>query len=749
MIRPPLKLYNFFRGRSRSRSKPKSSPKSTPITITNPDSRPRSQSADIPPVPSSSTSHIRHTSLGDYPPPLIIPIASPSTNNKPLTRSQSRPLSAVTTGTHSTITSLVTPQMMSRSKGKGKNKVGEGDSYLDMGEASASTSRPPSPPTRAASNSVESSYPSPPISPPPSDPSSSLSAATSKHPTSTRMRLHNLFGIPLTSPRRSSFGSGSTVPSSPPPRHNHTYGDLNLNSPSQPAQTKHTVRRATSPSPPSSKEKDLKRRSATAPASWLTPRFFSSSGSTIDRSIAGSPPPYPHIAHLATVNPDSTSTLQTQTTHSNSHSHSDHRGINSSIHAVPPVPPLPSLPIINHTPPTPQKSAGQQRRSVASPRSSSALVHHGRNRSLVVVGEGCLIGYEDTENTKEAEREPRRGRWSPMFFGSGGSRDVSREKGKQKETDAATEMEREREKSRAKLTGTSTSRVPSPVGGAPSVGDRTTPLGNGSTLNVPWSGRSKHGSFNFERPVSNSSRGGVSITAPSSRKARDREKKDGKLERTVSFSNTHTTLRTRSHYQHDPSTSPRSRWRGFSPLDESHPKKTLAISPIPPVPHHPGPGSVVQSSSWGRTTSTAKRSYKPLGLSHGSFPFEPAVPPISTTHPTHSEFGVIRSDDSGYAESSSNNSPKLFSASTNGIERRTDKSRSLDLNIGLSWAPTKVKQEAVMSSSYGREKREREKEEARKRFESAVSDVFRNVLGESGYATFTKCEWNSFSWHFG
>lgn len=662
---------------------------------------------------------------------------------------------------------------MSRSKGKGKNKFGggEGDSYLDMAEVGTSTSRPPSPPTRSASNSVESPYPSPPISPPP-DLSSSLSSATSKHPTSTRIRLHNLFGIPLTSPRRSSIGSRGALsptpvppPSSPPPRHNHTYGDLSLNSPPQAAQTtKHSIRRATSPSPPPSKDnKDSKRRSATAPASWLTPRFFSGSGSTVDRSNAGSPPPHPHNAHLAAINPDSTSTLHTQTTHSNSHSHShshgDHRGINSSIHAVPPVPPLPSLPKIIHTPPTPQKSAGQQqRRSVASPRSSSALAHHGRNRSLVVVGEGSLIGYEDAESTQEAEREPRRGRWSPMFFGgSGGSRDVSREKGKQREIDAAAEREREREKSRAKLTGRSTSRVGSPVDNAPSVGGRTTPLGNGSILNAPRSGRGKHGSFDFERPMSNTSRGGVSITAPSSRRARDKEKKDGKLERTVSFSNTHTTTstsRTRGHHhQHDPSTSPRQHRRGLTPTDESHPpsqpKKTLAIGPTPPVAHHPGPGSVGQSSSWGRATTatggTAKRSHKPLGLSHGSFAFEPAVSHTSatTTHPTTSEFGVIRSDDSGYAESSSNNSPKPYSATTNGIGRRAGKGRSLDLNIGLSWAPTKVKQEAVMSSSYGRERREREKEEERKKFESAVSDVFRNVLGESGYAKFKKCKWNS------
>ena len=53
----------------------------------------------------------------------------------------------------------------------------------------------------------------------------------------------------------------------------------------------------------------------------------------------------------------------------------------------------------------------------------------------------------------------------------------------------------------------------------------------------------------------------------------------------------------------------------------------------------------------------------------------------------------------------------FFSAMANGIGGRADRGCLLDLNIGLSWVPMKVKQEAVMSSSCGREKREWEKEE--------------------------------------
>ena len=69
-----------------------------------------------------------------------------------------------------------------------------------MDGASASMSQLPSSPTQAAPISVESSYPSLPISLPPLEPSSSISAATSKHPTSTHVHLHNLFGISLYKP---------------------------------------------------------------------------------------------------------------------------------------------------------------------------------------------------------------------------------------------------------------------------------------------------------------------------------------------------------------------------------------------------------------------------------------------------------------------------------------------------------------------------------------------------------------------
>lgn len=414
---------------------------------------------------------------------------------------------------------------------------------------------------------------------------------------------------------------------------------------------------------------------------------------------------------------------------------------------------------------------------MASPRNSSHA-GHGKNRSLVVVGEssldGLMAGLSSTsglghnpgfglESTSEGgegmgmsvevgqDAGISRGRWSPRFFG----------KGKERERDADKELERGR--AQAKLS--SSSRVGSPVDG------RTTPSSvmNGSSGR---NSRTKHGSFDFEpsRPMSATStnhtavgiRGGrvVGITSPYAAKNRAREANavadalpiggngSSKLERSVSFSDTHIKHK-RSHTRdtQGPPLSPRAHLRALA-----------EVEPVPPVPTQPSslahtaharkgsvppPGST-PAASWGRNTTTqtptisggSKRRGGGLGLTHGSFPFEPAVSP--STSPCTSEFGVIRSGDSGYGESSTTSA-----STTNGIlNQRRAKGRSLDLHLGLSWAPTKVKPEAIMSSfsSRGRERREREEEEERRKFEDGVNEVFKDVLGETGYATFRKCK---------
>ncbi|KIM91136.1 hypothetical protein PILCRDRAFT_164947 [Piloderma croceum F 1598] len=836
------KLYNFFRPRSRSRSKSQSRRSQS----LDPPVLPPLFSSPVPPLPtlptSTSSQHTRHSSLGYYEnrlsPPPVPPIVNTTTTlptstsgstshgsgSKPITRSQSRPLSSATTGTHSTITSLVTPTQtrMARSKGMkygGSGAIGAGrngagrpastSSSVDLGsdidlEPRASTTSAPSSPSFPPHPTQSSSYP-------PQEAiiaSSSLSAATSKQPTSTRLRLHNLFGIPLTNPRRSSFGSRS--PSGKPPNtntnntsgpsstttsnsnsisshFNHSsprptspqplpskYTDMNMGSAYGSTRPGSSYRRATSPNAPSGarerereKEKE-KRRSATAPASWLPPRFFSGSGSTIDKDrdrdreryydaeTTPPPPPMP----LTVLNADSTSTLQTQTTHTNASSCAGgggsgsvvkDRGMSSSIHAPRPsqsrsaelVPPVPR---IIHTPATPQKDgeAAMQHRRGATSQVGGGLGAslgvggggggtHGRNRSLVVYGD------EGVEREVKEVKEVKRGRWSPRFFGGGDS------KGKEKE--------KEKE------------RMASPVDANGNGSLHPGITGTGSTR------RSKHGAFDFESSStsrrlsggSSSTAGAIRnpvITAPSMAKSRSRESRessrnrsrDGKLERTVSFSQSHGTVYTKQQgLTRQPSTSSRTQRMASSPTTNNTGPSAYSGSTTQLKKPSPVPGGAGLSSSWGRTTTTTANSMttaathgnntsgkrRIVGLSHGSFPFEPAVP--SPSSPAASEFGVIRSGDSGYQESAG-------STSTNGAGGggHRGKGRSLDLNIGLSWAPTKVKQEAVMPSFTGmsvkdRRKGVRETEEERRKFESGVSEIFRNVLGEGGFATFKKC----------
>lgn len=441
------------------------------------------------------------------------------------------------------------------------------------------------------------------------------------------------------------------------------------------------------------------------------------------------------------------------------------RGISSSIHAPRPQSrsdPIPPVPKIMHTPPTPQKGVdvSQRRRSVTSPSGNGTT--HGRNRSLVVYGDEGLnalseeMEREERLKVERAREESKRGRWSPRFFGGG---DWSRDKGKEKE----------------RMVGV-------PIDGRSATMNGH---GNGTGLARVGSRRSKHGNFDFEgsRPLSGGSstttgaggnlgiRGGkiTTITAPAMAKSRSRESREsrenareGKLERTVSFSQGHTHA-PKGSVTRQPSTASRMHRRGIPDAGGGSGPGTNHLGPSAysstanakkPSTTVPAPPPIGLSSSWGRattaTTTTTSTTYgnggstslngkrRVVGLSHGSFPFEPAVP-LSSSPPT-SEFGVIRSGDSGYQESYQESAVSATannnSAST-GVDGRRGKGRSLDLNIGLAWAPTKVKQEAVMSSFLGMK---REREEEWKKFESGVTEIFRNVLGEAGFATFKKCK---------
>ncbi|KAJ7129431.1 hypothetical protein C8R44DRAFT_615134, partial [Mycena epipterygia] len=67
--------------------------------------------------------------------------------------------------------------------------------------------------------------------------------------------------------------------------------------------------------------------------------------------------------------------------------------------------------------------------------------------------------------------------------------------------------------------------------------------------------------------------------------------------------------------------------------------------------------------------------------------------------------------------------------------RSGTKGRSLDLGLGLAWAPTKVREDAVMpESSFGRSLSASRREQQGKE----IAEVFRNALSEDGYRSFKK-----------
>jgi hypothetical protein len=74
------------------------------------------------------------------------------------------------------------------------------------------------------------------------------------------------------------------------------------------------------------------------------------------------------------------------------------------------------------------------------------------------------------------------------------------------------------------------------------------------------------------------------------------------------------------------------------------------------------------------------------------------------------------------------------------MKKHTGKGRSLDLGLELNWAPTRVREEAVMDfREMGVRSRWREEAEMKEVYRMKVLESFERVLGESGYAKFKEC----------
>ncbi|TFK88922.1 hypothetical protein K466DRAFT_564462 [Polyporus arcularius HHB13444] len=187
--------------------------------------------------------------------------------------------------------------------------------------------------------------------------------------------------------------------------------------------------------------------------------------------------------------------------------------------------------------------------------------------------------------------------------------------------------------------------------------------------------------------------------------------------------------------------------RGNAATQASHSHHGSRRDPIPPSPMSStsGESSGHRDGSWGR--SGGKRAGRG---SHGMFKFEPAVPPIPGSPADNERISAPRS-------LSRPTSPSPLSSlegptSKSKQARLAGKGRSLDLGLGLTWAPSKVREEAVLrvgpprsglslttSAATSARSRWRGADEEGRLTAGAASDVaeaFKEVLGDSAYGTF-------------
>ncbi|KAJ7043271.1 hypothetical protein C8F04DRAFT_1287680 [Mycena alexandri] len=303
-----------------------------------------------------------------------------------------------------------------------------------------------------------------------------------------------------------------------------------------------------------------------------------------------------------------------------------------------------------------------------------------------------------------------------------------------------------------------------------------TTTGPKSTIGTA-SGR-KHGSFDFERPGWGgglANRGASSSLGVASRNRREMRGASGSVD---------------SH--RDRGTSAGIAGIGAARLYASTSGTHRAVRVVPPPtppeiePNHTGASTSTSASqsnvtggtsSWGRSTGkrlsaglTKLTSGLGLGRStkstttigagkerqHGKFAFEPPVPalPVNVRRELSmdsaerererqweredKELGIKpRLASKGHATSHSTSSTSSTHTGVSAGHRSGKKGRSLDLGLGLAWAPTKVREDAVMpESSFGRTLSASRREQQGKE----VAEVFRIALNEDGYRSFKKCE---------
>lgn len=313
--------------------------------------------------------------------------------------------------------------------------------------------------------------------------------------------------------------------------------------------------------------------------------------------------------------------------------------------------------------------------------------------------------------------------------------------------------------------GSGTSRVSRGRDGAASV------LPNSVQANIKAK-RIKHGSFDFERPVStfptrtspSANVGGKPIASPH---ALHWTSSSRNQPRRVTLDESRPDRQTRL-----PSSLPKARAKPAVDIDthnlalgrratgSSTATSRGQTSAIPRGPGSKGqhssetePGSPISSTHSGTSSalnsSWGKKAGKRIArAAHPAFKFEPAVPTIPGS--------PAGSDERKRSIASSGTSIPATPSPLSKLRqaRNAGKGRSLDLNLGLSWAPTKVREDVLSRTVGGRITPDMaERAGARWRATPAdgggrlgagtsgaeVAGAFREVLGDAAYSTFKTC----------
>ncbi|KAI0335644.1 hypothetical protein GY45DRAFT_1358424 [Cubamyces sp. BRFM 1775] len=328
--------------------------------------------------------------------------------------------------------------------------------------------------------------------------------------------------------------------------------------------------------------------------------------------------------------------------------------------------------------------------------------------------------------------------------------------------------------------------------------------------------RIKHGSFDFERPVSTGVTGasvGMSVKAalrnmgigdsapahplqrslsargPSSRRGTTEESYDpafvppslpntkpildkgkGKVSQDVHFAeppsrrateNSHSSSQQQQqhhshhhHHHHHSSSHGHSSASSRDPTHNHHHTRSALTAPshhtrdailASPASSNNSNSSHGRDGSWGR--SGGKRVVR---ASHGAFKFEPAVPPIPGS-PADNERRKTAARPTATRPESPLSDTDAGGLSRTQQARAAGKGRSLDLGLGLSWAPSRVREEAVLkvgprrpgtsastSAARSRSRWRNADEEGRLGVGDAsdVAAAFREALGDSAYGIF-------------